>query len=88
MLRIVLALAFCLTVLAAKLPLSEQEAHWKADAVLWPAFISVSNDWSFHHGQVTDPGHLDKLNVQDKERYNVLCKSFETWHQAMKEAGY
>jgi hypothetical protein len=74
--------------IAASLDSQARAAHWQADAVLWPEFISVSNDWAFHHGQVSDPGHLEKINTQDKQRYNVLCKKFEAWHQAMKQAGY
>jgi hypothetical protein len=88
MLRIVLVLICVAALLASKIPLNEREAHWKADAILWPAFISTSNDWALHHGQVSDPGHLDKINIQDKERYNVLCKNFAAWHDAMKQAGY
>jgi hypothetical protein len=86
--RILLILAFSTALIASQLNPREHEAHWKADAVLWPAFVSVSNDWSYHHGNVADQGHLDKINVDDKKRYDSLCKTFEAWHGAMKEAGY
>ena len=86
--RYVLILIFCVLGIAATTPSDARTAHWRADSILWPAFISVSNDWVLQHGTVDDPGHLDKINAQDKQRYDVLCKDFEAWHQAMKEAGY
>jgi hypothetical protein len=87
--RRALIILFCAALAgAAIIPELAREAHWRADAILWPAFISASNDWSFQHGQVSERGHLDKINTQDKKRYDTLCKDFEAWHDAMKQAGY
>jgi hypothetical protein len=63
-------------------------AHRRADAVLWPAFVSISNDWALNHGQLSDPGHVDKIDAKDKKRFDATCAAFKAWHDAMTEAGY
>lgn len=64
------------------------DAHRRADAVLWPAFISISNDYALNHGALADPGHVDKVDRKDKERFNATCAAFKAWRDAMTEAGY
>jgi hypothetical protein len=75
-------------VLAAHKLSLDREAHQRADAILWPAYVSVSNDWALNHGQVSDPSHLERVDAQDKKRFDAMCKAFEAWHDAMKQAGY
>jgi hypothetical protein len=74
--------------IAAKIPLDGREAHQRADAVLWPAFISISNDYALQHGFVTDSGHLDKIDAKDKQRFDATVQAFKAWQDAMKQAGY
>jgi hypothetical protein len=64
------------------------DAHKRADAVLWPQFIATSNDWALNHGQLSDPGHVDKIDAKDKKRFDAACEAFKAWHDAMVEAGY
>ena len=64
------------------------DAHRRADAVLWPAFISASNDYALNHGALADPGHVDKIDAKDKKRFDATCVSFKAWRDAMTEAGY
>lgn len=73
--------------IASKIPLDARQAHREADDVLWPNFVSVSNDWAIHHG-VADPGHLDKIDAGDRKRVEATFTAFKAWQDAMKQAGY
>jgi hypothetical protein len=87
-LRLAILALLAAAAIAEKLPTDGRDAHQRADAVLWPAYISVSNDWALNHGQLSDPGHLEKFNTADKQRFDATCKAFEAWRNAMKQAGY
>lgn len=82
-----LALLISAAIWASRIPLDAREAHREADSVLWPNFVSVSNEWAIHHG-ATDPGHLDTVNTKDRQRFEATVKAFNEWRDAMKQAGY
>jgi hypothetical protein len=86
--RLAIFLLLAAAAIAAKIPLDAREAHRTADAVLWPGFISASNNWAINHGGLDDPSHLSRIDAKDQERFHATCEAFEAWHKAMKQAGY
>jgi hypothetical protein len=72
----------------SKIPSDAKQAHKEADAILHPLLVAAMNDFSLHHGGIDDPGHLDKIDAQDKVRIQAFRDAFHKWDDAMKKAGY
>lgn len=62
-------------------------AHDHAEHVLWPAFVAKMNAWVFNH-PMSDPHHLQNLDVADLKRYREARKAWHDFEEEMKLAGY
>jgi hypothetical protein len=59
------------------------DSHRRADAVLFPAFVSACNDYSTQH-HPDELGHLQKLDKGDRERLEVANRAWREFYEAMK----
>jgi hypothetical protein len=77
---------------------TDSDAHKRADMVLYPRFVSVSNDWATQHyrGSYACPGastevcdaHFQTLNVGDMKRWTAVREAFKELDDEFKKAGY
>jgi hypothetical protein len=88
MFRAVLLILIVAAAIAAKVPFEAQDAHRRADAVLYPQFVATLNKWALAHGPLDDPGHLDKFDAQDAKRWKAVREDWKKFDEAMKAAGY
>lgn len=86
--RWAIVVLFIAAAIAAKIPLDATEAHREADAVLYPRLVAVMNEFALGHGTLETPGHLNKLNAQDVERWKATRAAWKNLDEAMKRAGY
>jgi hypothetical protein len=68
---------------AEKLSIDAIEAHKRADAVLFPAFVSACNDYASQH-HPDEPGHFDKINKADRERLELANKRWHEFYEAIR----
>jgi hypothetical protein len=88
MFRVVLVILIVAAAIAAKVPFEAQDAHRRADAVLYPQFVATLNKWALAHGPLDDPAHLGKFDAQDAKRWRATCDAWKELSEAMKAAGY
>lgn len=88
LLILILAMGVLFCGLAAKAKTADQDAHERADTILFPRFTAAINTWSRQHGYSNDPGHFQKLDAGDLKRWKEAQKAWHEYEQAMKDAGY
>ena len=73
-------------VLAQERNASDRHVH--ADAILFPAFVAVLNEYALQHPSLTDMSHYRKLDAKDLKRWRAVREAFKTLDDAMRDAGY